>query len=66
MSNTLHTVGFKVQKYGSQSKKQEHFLNVMEDNVFDAWVFEFGIGMSKRLFLEDVFEEGVFETEVEV
>lgn len=60
MSNILHSVGFKVQKYGSQNTKQNHFLNVMEDNVFDAPVFEFGIGMSKSVFVENVFKNDVF------
>lgn len=41
INNTIHTVGFAVQKYGSKSDRDNVLLNVFENTVFETEIFEF-------------------------
>ena len=64
MFSVIHKIGFRVQKYGTTHLQEDYRKNVFEDDVFDAPVFEFGIGMSAAIFQEDLFEDNLFEVEV--
>jgi hypothetical protein len=63
-NNNIYTVGFRVQKYGTAEKQDNYTQNVFEDDVFDATVFDFGIGMSAAIFQDNLFESGLFELEI--
>lgn len=40
-NNVIHTVGFRVRKYGTKEEVESKFKNVFKDEVFEAETFEF-------------------------
>lgn len=59
-NNVIHTVGFRVRKYGTAAQVLSNFSNVMLDNVAFVDVFEFGVSISSSVFEENLFESTVF------
>jgi hypothetical protein len=41
VNNTIHTIGFRVQKYGTAEKQSNYTQNVFEADAFENDVFEF-------------------------